>query len=678
MSPLVVALLAVALIAGACSSSSPPAAPDTTLPPLQGSLSDVTLGGTDCEFFSQGNCLFPFPSNHFTREDPSTGTGLRVAFTRDAMPVNVDGVRIDPTEWNRNDGFSPGGPIIAQVTGLDLAATNAPPITDIARSLDADSPIVVIDADTGERRPFFAELDGHAAADSPQQALLIHPAVNLTDGHRYVVALRNLKRADGSAIDGPSPAFHAYRDRLQTDVPAVEARRRAMESIFATLQAAGVDRGDLYVAWDFTVASTANLTARVLAMRDDAFASLNAKAPTFTITSSEDNPDRSASGWRRVVKGTLDVPSYLTGTGEPGTVLNNGADPNGIPTRNGTMAVPFTCVIPRSATAGAEPTVLYGHGLLGSQEEGEGVGKEVGDQLKVNVCAVDWIGMAGSDTGPIVTMLKDLSGFRVIPDRLQQSFINFLFLGRAAKSPDGFASNLAFQTSDATGQLTPAMNDELAYVGNSQGGIFGGSLSAVAQDWTRSFLGVPGMSYATLLNRSVDFDEFDPIFTGPYPDKLVNQLNLGLMQMLWDRGENDGYANHLTTDPLPDTPTKQVLLFAAFGDHQVANVTTDVLARTIGAKIRQPALADGRSTDVTPFWGIDATDPLPFDGSAYVMWDFATPAPPLANTPNRAGKDPHGMGRDDPAVLHMVDTFLRQGELIDVCDGAPCASTPSD
>ena len=529
-----------------------------------------------------------------------------------------------------------------------------------------------MDADTGERRPFFAELDSHAPAGTPQQALIIRPAVNLSDGHRYVVALRNLKRSDGTAID-VQPAFVAYRDRLQTDVPALEARRDAMESIFATLSAAGVDRGDLDLAWDFTVASTADLTGRAVAMRDDAFATLDGKSPTFTVTSSEDNPDGAATGWSRVVKGTIAVPSYLTGAGDAGTVLNNGTDPAGIPTRNGTLEVPFTCVIPRSAASSPEPTVLYGHGLLGSQDEGEGVGKGVGDQLQVNVCAVDWIGMAEGDLGAIVAMLKDLSGFRIIPDRLQQSFVNFLFLGRAAKAPDGFAANPAFQSAGGA----PALNGDVAYVGNSQGGIFGGSLSAVAQDWTRAFLGVPGMSYATLLNRSVDFDEFDPLFTGPYPDKLVNQINLGLMQMLWDRGENDGYANHLTADPLPDTPAKQVLLFAAFGDHQVANVTTDVLARTIGAKIRQPALADGRSTDVTPFWGVEAAGALPYDGSAYVMWDFGTPAPPLGNTPNRAGKDPHGMGRDDPDVLRMVDTFLRQGQLIDVCNGAPCASTPA-
>ncbi len=399
-----IAGVVLVLLAAACTSSgsSPSAAPETTLPPLQGLVTGITLpGGDACEFFNQGNCLLPFPSNHFTRPDPSTPTGVRVAFTREDMPVNVDGVPIDPTEWNRNDGFSPGGPIITQATGVDLAASGAPPITDIARSLDDDSPIVLLDADTGERRPFFAELDSHAPAASAQQALIIRPAVNLTEGHRYVVALRNLKRADGSALD-PQPAFAAYRDRTRTDVPAIEARRDAMESIFATLGAAGVDRHDLYVAWDFTVASTANLTGRVLAMRDDAFASLAGRAPAFAVTSTEDNPDRAATGWSRVVKGTVDVPSYLTGTGDAGTMLNNGTDPAGIPTRNGTLKVPFTCVIPRGAAAHPEPTVLYGHGLLGSQEEGEGVGKGVGDQLGVNVCAVDWIGMAQGDLAAIV------------------------------------------------------------------------------------------------------------------------------------------------------------------------------------------------------------------------------------------------------------------------------------
>ncbi len=181
------------------------------------------------------------------------------------------------------------------------------------------------------------------------------------------------------------------------------------------------------------MASTENLTGRMTAMRDDAFASLGGHAPSFTVTSTEDNPDPAGS-WARTVKGTISVPNYLTGDGGPGTTLNNGTRPDGIPTRNGSMDVPYTCVLPRTPTA-AVPTVLYGHGLLGSQDEGEGVGKRIGASLGTQVCAVDWYGMSEQDVGAVLHILGDLSTFRVLPDRIQQAMLNFLFLGRAAKAP---------------------------------------------------------------------------------------------------------------------------------------------------------------------------------------------------------------------------------------------------
>ena len=49
-----------------------------------------------------------------------------------------------------------------------------------------------------------------------------------------------------------------------------EARRPHMEDLFTTLAAAGIARDDLYLAWDFTVASERNLTERLLFIRDDA------------------------------------------------------------------------------------------------------------------------------------------------------------------------------------------------------------------------------------------------------------------------------------------------------------------------------------------------------------------------------------------------------------------------
>ena len=62
------------------------------------------------------------------------------------MPDNASGVHMDPTEWNRNDGFSPGQAILVHVPGIDLGRTGAAPLTDIARSLDANAPIAVVDA----------------------------------------------------------------------------------------------------------------------------------------------------------------------------------------------------------------------------------------------------------------------------------------------------------------------------------------------------------------------------------------------------------------------------------------------------------------------------------------------------------------------------------------------------
>jgi hypothetical protein len=442
-----------------------------------------------------------------------------------------------------------------------------------------------------------------------------------------------------------------------------------MEEVFSSLAEADIERNDLYLAWDFTVASAEGLTGRLVAMRDAAFDVLGDDAPRFSVTFAEDNPDQSASGWNRVVKGTVEVPSFLTGRGEPGTVLNNGDAVDGIPEQNGILDVPFTCVLPRAEGGTPMLSALYGHGLLGSQAEGETVGKALATPLGAAVCATDWIGMSSSDLSAIIDMIKDMSAFRMMPDRLQQSMVNFLFLGRALIHDDGFAADEAFQI-----EGTPMVGEELTFVGNSQGGILGGALSAVATDWERVFLGVPAMNYSTLLQRSIDFDRFAPLMEEPYPDPLDYQVVLGMVQMLWDRGENNGYAWHVTADPLPGASPKQVFAFAAFGDHQVPNVATDVMARTMGLSLRAPGLAPGRSTDADPFWGIDTIGALPFRGSGYVMWDFATPAPPTQNLPNREGDDPHGKGSADARVVEMVIRFLRTGEIVDVCDAGPCQS----
>jgi hypothetical protein len=49
--------------------------------------------------------------------------------------------------------------------------------------------------------------------------------------------------------------------------------------------------------------------------------------------------------------------------------------------------------------------------------------------------------------------------------------------------------------------------------------------------------------------------------------------------------------------------------------------------------------------------------------------------PPTGNIPSDSGEDPHGDARKDNAASDQVAHFLRTGQLIDVCAGAPCVTT---
>jgi hypothetical protein len=195
-------------------------------------------------------------------------------------------------------------------------------------------------------------------------------------------------------------------------------------------------------------------------------------------------------------------------------------------------------------------------------------------------------------------------------------------------------------------------------------------------------LGVTGMNFSTLLNRSVDWEGLYAKFAyANYPDTVDQQLVFALIQMLWDRAEANGYAAHMSDDPLPRTPRHQVMLQVAFGDHQVTNVAAEVEARTIGADLRWPPLGPA-----SPHWSVDpsfgmrrASYGLASRGrSALVYWysaDRGNRTPPTGNVPSGAGKDPHEDPRRDGAASDQVAHFLRTGELVDVCRGAPCVTT---
>ncbi|WP_406448992.1 hypothetical protein OG782_08730 [Streptomyces sp. NBC_00876] len=654
-------VLAAAL--GAAALLAPPAHAAATGHPL----------GRGCDPLAPAECLLPFPNDWYTRPDPDTGTGRRVDFAAAVLPRPVTGLPIDPAAWNRSDGFSPGSALIAQVPGLDLPATGAAPLTGIGRSLDRDAPVVLLDTTTGERWPYWAEPDANAT-DPARRALLIHPARNFHDGHHYAVALRRLKDAAGRTIPAAAPFAAVAGKRLPAHDP-LRARQDRLRPALKALRRAGVTTEGLNLAWDFTVASTRSLTGDLFAIRDDALRRLRDRSPAFAVTGVTDFTADQDARIAREVTGQITVPSYLNlPGGPPGSVLNR--DREGVPRRLplNTQLAAFRCEIPRSAFRTPSHPSLYGHGLLGSRSEvGAGNVKDMAAEHNFTFCATDWAGMAKEDIPVVLTALADPNLFPAVPERSEQGMLNALFLGRALIHAEGLGTDPAFRTAD--GRPLVDTRHALAYDGNSQGGILGGALVAASPDIRRGVLGVTAMNYGLLLNRSADFAPFQQVLDVAYPDKLRQQLVLQLFQMVWDRGETNAYANHLTDH-------HQVLLHIAYGDHQVANAAADVEARTIGARLLSPALAAGRSPDTVPYWGIPRTGPgrLPYRGSAMTVWDSGTPTPPLTNTPPAGpayGHDPHEDPRNSSAARQQKATFLTTGRVINVCGTTPCTATPT-
>ena len=343
---------------------------------------------------------------------------------------------------------------------------------------------MVINARTRKRQLIWAEIDSNPA-DPEDVTLIIRPGRNFDEGERYIVALRDLKRADGTTI-APREEFRAYRDALTTTDPDIEAPRAHHEELFQTLAKAGIARRDLYLTWDFTVASRQSLTDRALSIRDDAFAAAGRHEPgrppdpgrRAHVRPEPDLPDGLSEPAARHADRELRRPGRLPRVQRgrerhhrapdhrhdhrallPGPTRLSARDrrspwaPTAGRTRipGNTTTANVICTVPRKAVdqGAASPPArisLYGHGLLGSAGEvGGSSAQPFANDQNIVFCATDWIGMSTFDVPNVLTLLQDLSNFRSLVDRSQQGFLNFMYLGRWLSHPQGAAALDALQ-----------------------------------------------------------------------------------------------------------------------------------------------------------------------------------------------------------------------------------------
>jgi hypothetical protein len=559
------------------------------------------------------------------------------------MPVNLDGIAIEPAYFNRWDGFSLIGPMLAMFpTGV--SPEGLPPHADPAASLDPASPIVLLNLDTGERAPCFAEVDANVR-DPRKAALIIRPLARLKPSSHYAVAIRNtVKDLDGKPLQAP-PGFAALRDGHSVSHSRFAAVKANAKPMFDALAAAGVSKKELVLAWDFVTASDEFIRSDLTTMRTAALAALGTDAANVTFTTMPQPP--TALTHARYT-GTFKSPSFLTDGEADASVMRR--DERGLPMLKGTYDARFAAIVPKCMESLTpqqlpRPVVVFGHGLFGSAEGylSDDFVAGIAEQSCVTIVAGDFIGLTERQLALAPTAVNDFNKGPQITDKLEQSIIDFITLESAVRGP--MAASDAFKINNKS-VIDPKT---VYYVGGSLGGIMGNTFMAYDPNITRGVLAVPGGNWSMLLERSAAWSILLPIHQGAYQDPEVQQLDLALaFGMGMEPVDPMTTAAHVLKDPLFGNPMKNILIWYALGDCLVTNISTEMIAREMGIPLLGPTVK-------TP-WGMTlVTGPQP---NGLVVYDeHRQPQPYDTNQPQMDNGTHSGVNKN-PAPMRQVQKFL--------------------
>jgi hypothetical protein len=592
------------------------------------------------------------------KNDPSTVTGKRLALPIEGMPVNLDDHPVDPEAFNRWDGFSPSGPMLAAfATGVSNA--NLPTWKNPDESLAVDAPIVLLDMATGQRQPFFAEVDQNTV-DITKRNLIIRPLVRLAGNTRYAVAIRkSVKAADGSELP-LSDAFAAAVADTSYKHPRFDAAR--YKEIFAALETAGVPRTDLALAWDFHTASDAFLQSDLVTMRDAALPAMGVDGANLTFRATAQMP---RAGVYRSYTGTFTTPDFLTGGESDTSKLRRGSD--GRPVMQGMRDARFAAIIPDCVATQPlpRPTILFGHGIFGSAEEylDNGFVIDLAQDYCFVIVAGDFIGLTSRQLALAPLAVNDLNKGAGVTEKLEQSIIDFIALSAALRGPMRTSPDFAYNG-------TPVIDHaKLFYVGGSLGGTMGNTFMALEPHIQKGVLAVPGGVWSLLFERSNAWHLLKGAAMGAYEDPEVYQLNIAFFGMAFEPVDPITTARHVIQDPLPGVPLKSILVWYAIGDTLVTNIATEIVARTMGIDLLGPSAKS--------VWGMPAKNG-PLANGVMVFDEHPKPMPSDLNLTPTVENGTHSGVNKNPAALRAVEQFLLHDQIVQTCGGAtpaPCDCT---
>lgn len=611
---------------------------------------------------ADADCLLPYPSDVFLVPDSAMPGGVRVVIPEAAQPTTEEMGPVDFFTRFPADGFG----ILPQILAYFPVAVDDANLVfhtgDVSESLGDDSPTVLMEADTGIRVLHFAELDPRPT-DDERRALIIRPMERLEHATRYIVAIRRLAQIGGAPVP-PATGFARLRDGRAGKHPVLgQLVDHYEDNIFPALEAAGVNRGELQLAWDFTTATEEYQTRDLLRVRELTMTALEASPPAVTVDASGVTENYDVV-FRRI-KGQIQVPLFMESE-DTGAYLHRGID--GQVEQNGSAWYRFSMIIPLSVGEASpiEParTLQFGHGFFGGLDEFEGgyVRSFLNRTGMVGI-GIDWAGMSTRDLADVITdIMTDTSETLRFTERVHQGMANQIAVTYALKTTLAELDQLHV---DGALVYDP---DAIYYYGISQGGILGGTYMALTPHVSRGVFSVGACSFPFMMMRSANFVQFLGLIEMVMPDFLDQQKFVALTPTIFERVDPITYAPFVILDPLPGSPTERFILSQiGIGDAQVPNVASHVEARALGLSHLLPAPRD--IADLPASSG-------PLD-SALVEFDFhltgeipgTYASPPLTSV---AEESPvHEGVRRLAAAQDMIDHFFwPDGQIVNTCDGA--------
>ena len=564
--------------------------------------------------------LLPFPSDRYTRPDPTTATGRRVELgpgaTADSIFANLPGTAERMSEL---DGFSTVGGISIGFDGpidgswfADPAATPLFGGVDPAAFTTRDSPVllVVTDPDSPLRGravgllPRYFEQPKDEFFLEDEFSIVARPSVPLDPATEYTfVVTTALTDAQGRPI-----ARTREMDALLEDEPG-EYAERVRAGVAVITSELGLERSEILLASTFTTASVQRelLGAAAFARTEPPPAIVE---PWQVETESADGRVRFRARFR--------TNEYRDDTG-----VFRVSD--GLPTPHSTWDMEVFLAVSDGDQNLPRPVVIFQHGLGGDKDGCWGTAERLAS-LGVAVVAID--SPEHGDRGGAKDTLESVLGFfGVDPDTLDFDI---------AKARDNFRQMsldqlalVRFMQTQADLDLLPLGAPDgkpdldvsrFLYVGHSFGGVQGPAIFALAPEIQHAVWNVGGDGMMFILEDSPLFSIFvDGLRPPGVADGALARF-LSATQAIVDPGDGLNYARYVLDAPLADEPRpRNVLLQQVIDDGIVPNTSTEAIARAAGLVLLNP---------VRPFPGavVDPSSestPRP-DGSTGVITQFAT------------------------------------------------------